>query len=469
MFLNRSACIIFGFVSILLLPAWGAAGKVVDAGRSAWQSIACEEFKLTPPADSAVKCGYVTVPKNRDEPGGREIQLGVVVLPATTGPRQPDPLFMAQGGPGGSSIEAFAAPLLLDPAQRPTTNRDLVIWDQRGTRYSKPSLFCPELSLAMRQSASKGEEASAALGRLKIAWLLCGERLAGEVGDLSDFNSEENADDVDDIRKALGYGKINFYGVSYGSELSQFVLRQHPESIRSAILDAVVPINYNILTEPAFAMQRIGEKYFRLCGSQKKCADAFPNLSVRYLSLVERLNHSPALINLMDPISKEKYRLHLTGDMLEDGIFAALYHKSSDKLIPLIVDRAAKNDFTYFIGGVLPEVLFDNSMAWGMYASTVCSERASTDLNSLTFPGVLNRLAVRTRENANLFLDICRGWEIKQLSKESLQPTNSAVPVLLMSGDFDPITPPQYAEKLLPHLSRAQHVVFKAGTHGQVT
>jgi pimeloyl-ACP methyl ester carboxylesterase len=128
-----------------------------------------------------------------------------VVLPALDkAGRQPDPLFLAQGGPGGSTIGGFGQVLLDDPAKRPSLNRDLVLWDQRGTYFSQPRLLCREVN---QLPADADEE------KQKAAYRRCGERLAKEAGDLSAFNSLENARDVDDVRAALGYEKYNF-GVS---------------------------------------------------------------------------------------------------------------------------------------------------------------------------------------------------------------------------------------------------------------
>src|SRR5262249_4473059 len=87
-----------------------------------------------------------TPPPPPPRPKGPTIQLATVVLPATASPRQPDPLFLAQGGPGGSTIETYGTYLLDSPDARPVANRDIVLWDQRGTLYSKPALMCPELS-----------------------------------------------------------------------------------------------------------------------------------------------------------------------------------------------------------------------------------------------------------------------------------------------------------------------------------
>jgi len=406
-----------------------------------------------------MECGYVTVPLRHAQPTGPTIQLATIILPAVATPRLPDPLFMAQGGPGGSTIDAYGAQLAYGPENRPTTNRDIVLWDQRGTLYSKPALFCPESSQEEKEGADADSSA---------AYRACGQRLEKEAGDLSAFNSAENADDVEALRVALGYDDINFYGVSYGTELGQFLMRQRPDHLRSVILDAVVPLGYNLFIEPAFAQQRIGEKYLLGCAAEPTCNAAFPNLARRYLALIDRLNEKPVTVQVTaDDENGTRTPVELTGDLLENTLYSALYMNVHD-LIPLIIDRADRGDFTFVSTYLLPLSMSDENIADGMHYSVICADGGDTSLDGVAFPGVLPRIVKNTRDEAETELQICRDWKIELLPRQALEPVSTAIPTLLLSGDFDPITPPHYAASLLPHLSRATHVIFPRGAHGQV-
>src|SRR4029453_12051436 len=189
----------------------------------AWFPEDCGLLKLRVKEPAAV-WGFVSVPLRHADAQSPRIRLAVVVIPALDkAGRQPDPLFLAQGGPGGSTISGFGQMLLDDPDKRPSLNRDLVLWDQRGTYFSQPRLLCREV----RKLAS-----DAAPVAFFMLHFVCGERLAKEAGDLSAFNSLENARDVDDVRAALGYEKYNFYGVSYGTELGQVLMRLRPAHLR---------------------------------------------------------------------------------------------------------------------------------------------------------------------------------------------------------------------------------------------
>jgi pimeloyl-ACP methyl ester carboxylesterase len=451
-------------VSVTHANAWAQTGQKL----SAWTAVDCSEFKINNlTADSGVDCGYVTAPLKHAEPDGPTIQLAVVILPAVDADKEPDPLFIAQGGPGGSTIGTYADFLITEPNSRQSTNRDIVLWDQRGTLYSKPPLLCPEVSQADLSNAL-ADAAPASDAEDSEPYQACGTRLAGEAGDLSAFNSSENADDIETLRVALGYDQINFYGVSYGTELGQFIMRQQPGHLRSVILDAVVPLDYNLLTEPAFAKERIAEKYFDACAADARCNAAFPNLAQRYLALVDRLNAEPVDVSVstVELLGGQVYQVKLTGSMLESALYASLYSNVHD-LVPLIIDEADKGNYVFVTGTLLPSILFDDTFATGMHLAVACAERGDTDPGAVDYSMINPRLAEEERQSAEAELSICKSWGIELLPRTDLEPIVSDIPTLLLSGDFDPITPPEYAAKLLPTLSNGRHVIFPGGEHGQ--
>lgn len=453
-----------------------AAAPSFGAG---WTPADCATFELSPPAGAGAECGFVGVPERRGMGAARRIDLAVAVLAPVDGAagqradgRGPaPPLFMAQGGPGAGTIASFGQVLLDDPDLRPATDRALVLWDQRGTGFSKPALTCPELADAERAGAASASSAASEEAAFFAAMQACGARLRAAGVDLAGYQSAENADDVETIRQTLGFDRIAFYGVSYGTELGQFLMRRHPETLSAVVLDAVVPLDYDLFIEPAFAQQRIGEKYLLGCAAEERCARAFPDLGARYLALIDRLNAQPAEV-MVAPLPGDEVTLGppvpvlLTGDMLEGAIYGALYTDMHD-LVPLIIDRADKGDFTFVTTLLLPMALFDTSLAEGMHMTVSCADHGNVDPTAVDFDGVLPRLAETTRAQAAVAGRVCRDWGIPLLPRSDLAPVRSDLPVLLLSGDFDPITPPAYAEKLLPGLSNASHVVFPAGAHGQ--
>jgi len=433
---------------------------------ASWSPADCRKFGLQV-SEGRVDCGYVSVPRRHEQPDGPAIRLAVVVVGADGADRQPDPLFIAQGGPGGSSIDTFAQLLIDAPQMRPATNRDLVIWDQRGTLYSQPMLRCSEVTALSLETASEQRRPDPD-PREREAYRACGERLAREAGDLSAFNSVENAHDVAALGRALGYGKINFYGVSYGTELGQYLMREHPDALRSVVLDAVVPTSFNLITGVAQVQQRIAVKYFRGCEAEPACDAAFPDLSRRFQALLDRLDADPVRLSVSSPTDADrKLEVYVSGEDLAGIVYQALYMQEATRLIPYIVDRADRGDYGLLSGLLLPMLMFDDTFADGMYMTVVCAERGDSDAEEAGQGELAPRLKQAGVKGARSMLEVCRDWNVELLPRSVLEPVLSDVPTLLLSGEFDPITPPEFAERVAEGLSRAQLVTFPGGTHGQ--
>jgi pimeloyl-ACP methyl ester carboxylesterase len=473
MTITRRFATVLAVLVASLLPILAAAQDAppIPARGPAWTGADCATFDLRIPDGAAADCGFLSVSERRGVGASRRIDLAVAILAPVEDPAASEPLFIAQGGPGGGTIGSFAQLMLDDVETRPARDRPLVLWDQRGTGFSKPALTCPELSDAETAAAASGDAGVVDDAAYFAALKTCGARLKAQGIDFVGYNSAENADDVEALRATLGYDRIAFYGVSYGTELGQFVMRRHPEHLSAVVLDAVVPLDYDLFIEPAFAQQRIGEKYLLGCAAAPRCAAAFPDLATRYLALIDRLNADPVEVTvapLPDPLGQTAppIRIPLTGDLLEGAIYSALYSGPHD-LVPLIVDRADKGDFTLVTALLLPMALFDDSIATGMHLTVSCANHGDVDPGGVDFSRVLPRIAEQTRSDAALAARICQDWNIPLLPRADLAPVASELPVLLLSGDFDPITPPSYAEKLLPTLPNATHVIFPAGAHGQ--
>ena len=476
---RRFVAILASFLGLLLLvgqPAAAASNsRSRDAGFSAdWSPEDCGIFKLGEKDDQAL-CGYVSVPLHHGKADSPRIRLAVVLIPAADSiNRKPDPLFLAQGGPGGSTIGGFAQVLLADQSKRPVLNRDLVLWDQRGTYFSQPRLQCREATKL--PANAKPEQEREALAQ-------CGKRLQSEAGDLSAFNSLENARDADAIRAALGYEKFNFYGVSYGTELGQFLMRERPQHLRAVILDAVVPLGFSLVTDVPVVKQRVMQQFSSACRESESCNLAYPGLGDRYLALLDKLDKSPVslpaptgpLLGKARPASppagssaKPPAEVDtMSGRDLDGALYQSIYSREAIPLVPYIIERAEQGDYSFAINFVQLMQASRSDMADGMYMAVVCSEYGDTPDVALKFPGVIKRLADEAAEDGKQILEVCRDWGIRLLDKSLLEPVRSDIPTLLISGSFDPITPPAHAQRVATTLSRAQSVTFARGAHGQ--
>ena len=239
-FLKRHTIVLV--LALFLILTIGIRTAAAQSGFPRFEPVSCDIFDLYEHAPGAVEgqdlqCGYLVVPERHDQPDAGSIRLAIVIIKSTGDNPAPDPLILAQGGPGGSGLELYAGLASPDSelGQMLRPERDLVVFEQRGTRYSLPFLFCQEvldLELnAAEQELSLEEEARL----LREAFQACKVRLEAEGIDLAAYNSIENARDIIDLAHVLGYDRLNYYGVSYGTMLGQHLMRLKPELLRSAI------------------------------------------------------------------------------------------------------------------------------------------------------------------------------------------------------------------------------------------
>lgn len=411
-----------------------------------------------------VECGYLVVPELHNQPQGRTIRLAVIILKSRSTNPRPDPLVMLQGGPGGSTIETYTK-RLLNSSRLLTTNRDIILFDQRGTLYSQPALTCPEILDLTIQTLNQDLSTEESLRLYEKVTLDCRERLLADGINLSAYNSFENAADVADLQAALNYPQINLYGVSYGSLLALHVMRFYPEGIRSVILDGVVPPQINFILEAPRTKDQAFTKLFEACIHDTSCNQNYPELEQVFFELVEQLNKIPARLTLVDSESGQEYPAILNGEGLINVLFQMLYVTEVIPAIPTTIYniRAGKYDFLQrFLGWMV----FDRSMSYGMYYSLLCAEDADFDPEQVVLDEIRPELAKYEKENAASFLKVCQGWKVNQLGTTADEPVSSDIPTLVLSGAFDPITPPNFANAAAITLSHSYSYVFPNTGHG---
>jgi len=410
-----------------------------------------------------IQCGYLTVPAEHALPDGPTIKLAVVIIKSKQTNPKADPLFMAQGGPGGSTIDTYAEQLLT--RSRLLSDRDIVLFDQRGTLYSQPTLLCTEFTKLIIDTVDKvlSDEES---DRLELEALSdCRKRLTDQGIDLSVFDSVENAADIEALRRALGYDQINLYGVSYGTLLALHTMREFPQALRSVILDSTVPPQSNFLLESAQNMDRAFKQFFEACENDPHCNQDFPNLEKIYFDLVEKLDEKPAHVTVVDDETGEEYNALIDGETFQWGFFQMLYATSLIPALPRMIKDASEGKFEFF-SRILSILLFDRTMSYGMYYSVLCAEDAGFDPNDQDLNGVHPSIAEMEKRNPSFFLESCRLWNVEPLDSQVNQPVVSDIPTLVLSGEFDPITPPKYGQLVAASLSNSFNVVFPAGSHG---
>ncbi|MFL7840449.1 MAG: alpha/beta fold hydrolase [Candidatus Promineifilaceae bacterium] len=458
---RRSLLIVPGLIAavilltILLLPA--AAQQI----GSNFEPAECWfEDKVPFLPGPEFECGYVIVPKRHENPDGPTIKIPVAISRSQEVNRKPDPLFLAQGGPGGDAFEVF--PILLS-ASSAWQDRDIVIFNQRGTRYAEPDLSCTELFDAAADIMSMPPEDAdqASLDLLQA----CYDRVVADGVDVSAFNSLENAADVDAIRQALGYDEYNFYGVSYGTLLGLHLLRDHPQHLRSAILDGVVPTNLNFILKVAENTDRVFTEIIDTCQEDTACNSQYPNLEERFFTLVDSLNESPVTIKMRDPETGQLATALLDGDTLVEVLFQAFYLPDSYAVFPKLIANLEEGDMT-FIEGIWPLFAFDRTISEGMYFSVICAEDADFDTSDLQLDDIRPYFAENADEELSSYSDACEIWQVDRLPASVDDPVTGDTPVLLLSGQYDPITPPYFADVVAESLPNNTTVIDPIGSHG---
>ncbi|MCF6506668.1 alpha/beta fold hydrolase [Blastococcus sp. MG754426] len=422
------------------------------------------------PAGVDVECGTLPVPADRDDPDAGEIQLAFAVVRSDSGSPAEDPVVYLSGGPGQSTLELVpqAFGQLYEPL---TANRDLVLVDQRGTGLTEPSLACDEYSSWVRESLGSDlppEELEAqAVGSLEE----CRQRLVDEGVDFSDYNSAASAADLEDLRVALGYDEWNLYGISYGTRLAQAALRDHPEGIRSVVLDAAYPVDADLYEETPGNAVRAMDALFATCADDAGCAARYPDLEPRFRALVDELNASPAPITVVDPANGQRIEDELDGDSLVGFLFQTLYSTELLAHLPEII--AAADDGQYGTIGLLLGALTQqlDLVSLGQQLAVQCQEevpfgsREEAAEAAAEHPLVEGFFEGAPTLGPGVF-DVCSSWDAGEPGPGADDPVTSDVPALVLAGILDPITPPRWGEEIAAGLSAGSFVEFPFTGHG---
>jgi pimeloyl-ACP methyl ester carboxylesterase len=422
-------------------------------------------------AGTDVRCGFVVVPEGRSVPHGRTIRLAVAIFPSPRPHPAPDPFVFLQGGPGGRLISDFGPEIT--KKNRTTdwpADRDVVLLDQRGTGLSQPSLACKETTaLDYRMLDQRLSPQRQAALELQAAQQ-CRARLVASGINLNAYTTLADAADVADLRVALGYPALNLYGVSYGTRVALTAMRTHPQGIRSVILDSVVPPGVNAITNPLASAARAFGVLFQGCAADAACAAAFPNLQQTFYRVVQRLNATPAPIQTQDLTTGKTYTVLLTGDRMIDLLFSALYVTPLIPALPAMIALADRGNFRIpsLVYGLL-ELTLDASLNQGVYYSVECGEDApfTTAQQVRADAGVLNPVIRPDLLVGQLGeWQVCQGWHVRPVPPAQRQPVRSAIPTLILSGQYDPVAPPADSLQAARTLRHSYRFVFPGTGHG---
>lgn len=397
------------------------------------------------------QCGVLTVAENPQLPGGRTIDLRLAVLRTHGEQAKPDPVFFFAGGPGQSAVESF--PIVKAALSRVRRERDIVLIDQRGSGGSNP-LRCPlpedMTELLRRPSSAQIEQYT-------------GQCLQQLDADTRYYTTTRSAADVDAVRQVLGYEQINLFGISYGTRLAQVYLRHYPDAVRSVILDGVVPTELILGTEHAPRLEHTLEQIFARCAEELACHTAFPGVGQLFKALTQQIRLEPVLIEVTLPLSGRRQQLEFNQEVMAAALRMLAYQPNGQALLPLLVYEAATEGNYQRLANMALMIIEDlNTVIYrGLEASVMCAEDVPFFPDTPLYPDTLlgDSLIEISRQQ-------CQSWPHIELARSFHEPTASPVPVLLLSGQYDPVTPPAYAEQSLRQYPNGRHLIGPGQGHG---
>lgn len=390
------------------------------------------------------RCGTFEVAENPALPSGRRLGIAVAVLPAQKGPARRDPIVFLSGGPGQAAIDS-AAGTGVGLAQL-FPDRDVLLIDQRGTGRSA-ALTCAFDDVADRPATLQHFLPPAAIAR-------CREQLAAKA-DLTQYSFLRFADDIEHVRRALGYERLNLDGLSYGTRAAQVYLRAYPDAVRTVYLGSVVPIDVAFPLPFARAAERVLDATVDACLQQTACAAAFPALREETRRVFAQLAAGSvrvALPGVAEPVP-------LSVQRVAESVRTMTYSPDAATDVPLLLHRASLDDWTPLLAAIDATVHdFSGRFAAGVFFSITCAEDVryigEADIATAGTAGTrLGDFRVREQQAA------CKDWPLAELPRGYRAPLRSSVPMLLVSGDLDPATPAAMADHLAEGLANRVHLV----------
>lgn len=408
----------------------------------------CELVVPGTPLSSIGQCGWLEVAENPAKPDGRQIRIRVARIPARDRVAEPDPLVFFAGGPGQAATETW--PLVAHALRKVNQGRDILLVDQRGTGQSNP-LKCPEIEIEEALAADWDELARSTR-----------ECLASLDGDPRYYTTTIAMHDIDAARAALGYDRVNLYGGSYGTRAAQVYLRLFPDRVRTVVLDSVVPQSLALGTEHAAKLDQSLYRVLDGCDADPACSEAFPATGKKLMSLARTLGQSPAEVTIEHPTTGQPLSLTFDRDVLSSSLRFLAYSSDTQAMLPLLIHEAAQeNRFDRLASQMLIATAgLQQSISQGMELSVMCAEDFPRyGQNAVEGDFLMGDLLTRAAEIQ------CGIWPRGEVPDGFHDPVAVDVPVLLLSGELDPVTPPEYGDRVAAHFPDAMHLVARGQGH----
>jgi len=402
-------------------------------------------------APKGAECGSLEVAENPQQPGGRRIRLSILRLRATGAAPAIGAVFDLPGGPGQASRQA--SEWMSQDLAELRSEWDLVFVDPRGTGGSG-ALDCDVYEPADPQSYLGDFFPVAGVER-------CRKELE-QRADLTRYSSTYAAEDMERVRRALGYSRVTLIAGSYGTRTAVAYLRRYSEHVHAALLHGVVPPYMSTPLSFAKDTEEVLTKWVEACAADKACSAAMPAFGADIRALIARLEKAPAPAPLTLPDGRT-VTVNVSRDLFGQMVRSMLYSPQGAAKLPALVKRAREGDFS-----PVAQYAFDYRKGFasglGVFISQTCTEDVwrirEEDVPGATAGTLLGDGRIRQQMRA------CRQWPRGELPADFDGLVKGDAPVLLVTGALDPATPPRWTESVQRILPGARRVIVPFAGHG---
>ena len=415
-----------------------------------WAQLPLTDCTLSHPGHALVvraSCGTLEVPLDHDRAEAGGLSLQFAVIPAENSSTKATPLFFFAGGPGQSAMSVAA--ILVQLRNSVGKDRDLVFIDQRGTGQSV-ALDCPP-DEDLQHLISDDSRIARETGKCRDALTV----------DPAYFTSYQAVHDVELLRQALGYEKINLLGVSYGTRMAQLYLKAYPTAVRSVVLDGVIPLTVVLGPEFSKNLHASLELLLQACKKSKTCAQTFPQLSGDWQAYLQIPLREKRELSMAHPRTGKTLDVVVDREVMDSALRMLSYSNITQVMLPLLLHATIEGDWRPLISQALQVAAsLESELSLGMHNSVICSEDVPfmQAAPPVTGGSLLNRL----QQQLEL---ICQHWpKGKVFADQHGIPVFNA-PALLLSGELDPVTPPRYGVQAAKYFTRSRHIEVSGQGH----
>lgn len=416
---------------------------------------------VTTPANTRLTCGTLKVPEDRSLPDGRQVELAVVRIHYDGADPRPEPVVYLHGGPGAGTLASGVAGRAEFSRQ---LRRDLIVFDQRGTGLSSPSLECPEREAAFIDALADTAPWAAELESFRTATRACHDRLSGEGHDLSQYNTYNNAADLADLRVALGIDRWNLWGISYGTRVGLAAMRYFPDGIRAAVLDSVYPPSYAEIEALVDSGLEAFDRLANGCGTEPACERRYGDLRSKLDAAISSMNSEPFRFEATLADGARRV-LNLDGGDAAAGLFNAMYDTTLIPMLPQAIADLAGGGRALVSSIAELGIPAINGITEGAFLSYECADngaridRAEVD-RLVADPGIASTILLAGWQ---LF---CDDWPVRHLPDDFGARVTSDIPAIVFAGEYDPVTPPDNSREAAAALPNATFVLAPRAGHG---